>query len=65
MPHCPNVAPVRDPIEEGLSLVFGEHLRVANLVDPTIPRDDRGSDRQRTGPCPPADLIDANDDLTT
>ena len=58
---APRFAPRGDPIEESLPVALGEHLRVADAVEPAIAQHG-GADGERSGPCPAADLVDADDD---
>ena len=50
---------------ELLAFRFGQRLRVAHLVHPSIPREHRGADRQRAGPRATPHLVDADDHVVT
>ena len=49
----PRHAPVGDAVEQRLALALGEHLRVADLVDPPVPGQHRGADRSADRPTSP------------
>ena len=57
------LAPPGDPVEEALAVALGEHLRIADAVQPSITGQHRGADRERAGPRPPSDLVDPDDDV--
>ena len=61
--HGPRLAPVGDAVEQRLALALGELLGVADLVDPAVRGHHDGADRERAGPRPPADLVDADHHL--
>ena len=59
----PRRAPAADAVEQRLALVGQQLLGVADLVDPPIAGQHRGTDAEGTGPRAPADLVHADDDL--
>ena len=58
----PGRAPRGDAVEQPLAVDLGEHLRVADPVDPAVAWQHGGADRERPGPRAAADLVDADDD---
>ncbi len=62
MPDAPRRAPRGDTIEQPLAVTLGEHLRVADAVEPPVAGQHRGADRERAGPRAAPDLVDADDD---
>ena len=61
----PGATPLRNPIEEGLALRLGEHLRVSDPIDAPIPRDHGGANAEWTCPRATPNLIKASDDAGT
>ena len=59
---APRLTPRGDAIEQPLAVALGEHLRVADAVEPAVAGQHGGTDRERAGPRPAADLVDADDD---
>ncbi len=62
MPDAPRRAPRSNTIEQPLAVTLGEHLRVADAVQPPVGGQHRGADRERAGPRTAPDLVDADDD---
>ncbi len=59
----PGNTPPGDPIEESFPLVFGEQLRIANLVDAAVLGEDGSTDTDRSRPGTPAHLVDPDQGL--
>ena len=62
---CPTPQAVHHPAmrSNSASRPLGELLGVPHLVDPAVPRQHGGADRQRPGPGAPPHLVDADDDV--
>ena len=65
MSDRPGDAPFGYPVEQGFTFSFREHLRVADLVDPSVFRHDRRAHTDRSGPRPAPYLINADHDLVS
>ncbi len=61
MTYGPMLTPIGYPLEESLPLGFTEHLRVSDLVDPSLTWHHRCANGDRAGPSSPSDLVNPYD----